>query len=43
MFGTGEAYLFAASAIGDSPKSCEALKREHDDFELSARVSTNNA
>lgn len=38
MLGPGEDYLKGANAIGDSPKSCEALRREHDDFELSARV-----
>ena len=38
MLGPGEAYLKATTEIGDSPKSCDALKREHDDFELSARV-----
>jgi len=38
VFGPGEAYLSTSRDIGDSVNSCEILRKEHEEFELNARV-----
>lgn len=39
VFGSGEAYLSTSRDIGDSVITCEILRKEHEEFELNARVS----
>ena len=38
VLGSGESYLANSNDIGDSVISCEILRKEHEEFELSARV-----
>lgn len=38
VLGPGESYLANSNDIGDSVISCEILRKEHEEFELSARV-----
>lgn len=39
VFGSGEAYLSTSRDIGDSVITCEILRKEHEEFELNARVN----
>ena len=38
VLGPGERYLSTSKDIGDSVISCEILRKEHEEFELNARV-----
>lgn len=38
VLGPGEAYLSTSRDIGDSVITCEILRKEHEEFELNARV-----
>ena len=38
VLGSGEAYLSTSRDIGDSVITCEILRKEHEEFELNARV-----
>ena len=38
VLGPGETYLSSSSDVGDSVTTCELLRKEHEEFELSARV-----
>ena len=41
VLGPGESYLATSKDIGDSVITCEILRKEHEEFELSARVREN--